>query len=124
MMNEKVYQTIFNTIAPLLPESWTKLVVYLEYGEDSYSFSFFYSDGKKYIKCFDIPGVSEEALFAAFKKIDQVVLPERNKTNADLWSNMTMIVDADGNVHTDFDYTDLSSGTYQYKKAWKKKYLV
>lgn len=124
MMNEKVYQTIFNTIAPLLPESWDKLVVYLEYGEDSYSFSFFYSDGKKYIKCFDIPGISEEALFAAFKKIDQVVLPERNKTNADLWSNMTMIVDADGNEHTDFDYTDLSSGTYQYKKSWKKKYLV
>lgn len=124
MMNEKVYQTIFNTIAPLLPESWDKLVVYLEYGEDSYSFSFFYSDGKKYIKCFDIPDISEEALFAAFKKIDQVVLPERNKTNADLWSNMTMIVDADGNEHTDFDYTDLSSGTYQYKKSWKKKYLV
>lgn len=124
MMNEKVYQAIFNTIAPLLPESWTKLVVYLEYGEDSYSFSFFYSDGKKYIKCFDIPGISEEVLFAAFKKIDQAVLPERNKINADLWSNMTMIVDADGNVHTDFDYTDLSSGTYQYKKSWKKKYLV
>ena len=35
-----------------------------------------------------------------------------------------MLVDADGNMHTDFDYTDLSSGTYQFKKAWKKKYLV
>lgn len=124
MMNEKVYQTIFNTIAPLLPEFWTKLVVYLEYGEDSYSFSFFYSDGKKYIKCFDIPEISEKALFESFRKIDKVVSPERNKTQGDLWSNMTMIVDADGNVHTNFDYTNLTSGTYQYKKAWKKKYLV
>lgn len=68
MMNEKVYQTVFNTIAPLLPEDWDKLVVYLEYGEDSYSFSFFYSDGKKYVKCFDIPTISEETLFSAFKK--------------------------------------------------------
>ena len=124
MMNEKVYQAIFNTIAPLLPESWDKIVVYLEYGEDSYSFSFFYSNGKKYIKCFDIPNVSEEALFASFKKIDQVVTPERNKIKGNPWSNMTMIIDSNGNMHTDFDYTDLSAGTYQYKKAWKKKYLA
>lgn len=123
MMNEKVYQAIFDVIVPFLPESWDKLVVYLEYGEDSYSFLFFYSNGKKYIKCFDIPDVSEEALFASFKKIDQVVTPERNKIKGDPWSNMTMIIDSNGNMHTDFDYTDLSAGTYQYKKAWKKKYL-
>ncbi len=124
MMNEKVYQTVFNTIAPLLPEDWDKLVVYLEYGEDSYSFSFFYSDGKKYVKCFDIPTISEETLFSAFKKIDQIVTHERDKIKGELWSNMTMVIDSDGNMHTDFDYTDLSSGTYQYKKAWKKKYLA
>ena len=90
----------------------------------SYSFSFYYKDGKKYTKCFDIQNISEDALFAAFKKIDKVIAPERKKTKGDLWSNMTMLVDADGNMHTDFDYTDLSSGTYQFKKAWKKKYLV
>ena len=124
MMNEKVYQAIFNEIAPFIPEGWTKLVVYLEYGEDSYSFSFYYKDGKKYTKCFNIQNISEDALFAAFKKIDKVIAPERKKTKGDLWSNMTMLVDSDGNMHTDFDYTDLSSGTYQFKKAWKKKYLV
>lgn len=37
---------------------------------------------------------------------------------------MTMIIDGNGNMKTDFDYTDLSRGNYQYKKAWKKKYLV
>ena len=36
---------------------------------------------------------------------------------------MTMIVDAEGNMKTAFDYTDLSHGNYQYKKEWKKKYL-
>lgn len=49
---------------------------------------------------------------------------ERDKIKGELWSNMTMVIDSDGNMHTDFDYTDLSSGTYQYKKAWKKKYLA
>ncbi len=124
MMNEKVYQAVLDTIEPLLPDKWSKLVVYLEYGEDSYSFSFFYNDGKKYIKCFDVPGISEKALFSIFKKIDQIVAPERSKCKADLWSNLTMVVDAAGNMRTDIDYTDLSSGTYQFRKAWKKKYLA
>lgn len=124
MMNEKVYQAIFDEIVPFIPEGWTKIVLYLEYGEDSYSFSFFYNDGKDYIKCYDIPNVLDDALFAAFKRIDEVVDSERKKSTGDLWSNMTMLVDADGNMHTDFDYTDLSSGTYQFKKQWKEKYLV
>ena len=124
MMNEKIYQAVFNKIAPFLPDGWSKLVVYLEYSENSYSFSFFYNDGKKYIKCFDIPSVSEEAIFSAFKEIDQIVSLERNKISSDMWSNMTMVVSSDGSMHTDFDYTDLSSGTYQFKKAWKKKYLA
>ncbi len=124
MMNEKVYQTVFSTIAPLLPEEWTKLVIYLEYGEDSYSFSFFYNDGKKYIKCFDIPNVSEETIYSSFRMIDKAIETERKKIKGDLWSNMTMIVESNGSVHIDFDYTDLSSGTYKFKKSWKKKYLT
>lgn len=124
MMSEKVYQAVFDEIVRFIPGGWKKLIVYLEYGEDSYSFSFFYNDGMKYIKCFDIPNVSEDAIFSAFKRIDTVVAPERKKTKGDLWSNMTMLADADGNMHVDFDYTDLSSGTYKFKKAWKEKYLV
>ncbi len=124
MMNEKIYQAVFDTIAPLLPEEWSKLVIYLEYGENSYSFSFFYNDGKKYIKCFDIANVSEDALYSSFRKIDKIVAPERKKIKGDLWSNMTITIESNGSMHADFDYTDLSSGTYRFKKAWKKKYLV
>ena len=124
MMNEKIYQAVFDAIAPLLPEEWSKLVIYLEYGEDSYSFSFFYNDGKKYIKCFDIANVSEDVLYSSFKKIDKLVASERQKVKGDLWSNMTITIESNGSMHADFDYTDLSYGTYQYKKAWKKKYLV
>lgn len=124
MMNEKVYQEIFDIIVPMVPEKWFKLVVYLEYGDNSYSFSFYYKGDNGYIKCYDIPNISDDTLFTAFKKIDEVVTTERKKTDGDLWSNMTMIVDADGNMHTDFDYTDLSAGTYQFVKDWKKKYLI
>lgn len=117
-------QAVFDVVAPLVPKGWIKLVIYLEYGAGSYSFSFYYSDGEKYIKCFDIPGVLDETILTAFGEIDKIVSPERDKLKGELWSNMTMVVNSGGNMHTDFDYTDLSMGTYQYKKDWKKKYLV
>lgn len=121
MMNDKIYQMIFNEVSDFLPDDWSKLVVYLEHGEEAYSYSFYVKMDGNYVKCFDL-AVSEEKLFAAFARIEKYVSKERNKLEK-CWSNMTMIVDNRGNMKTDFDYTDLSNGNYQYKKAWKKKYL-
>lgn len=124
MMNEKIYQLIFDKIAGYLPNAWERLVVYLEHDEASYSYSFFVKVGKSYTKCFDIKGLNEDALMDSFADIEKAVSNERAKSKTELWSNMTMVVDANGKMKTDFDYTDLSSGSYQYKKNWKKTYLV
>lgn len=35
-----------------------------------------------------------------------------------------MVVSKEGKMHVDYDYTNLSEGTYQFKKNWKKKYLI
>lgn len=122
MMNETVYQNIYEELSKYLMPGWEKLVVYLEYGNASYSFSFFVKNDKDYLKCYDLQGVSEDKLAKSFKKIDNLISKERGKRK-DVWTNMTMIVDNKGNMHTDYDYTDLSEGTYQFKKNWKKKYL-
>ena len=124
MLNEKLYQSIFDKVSAYLPDEWERLVVYLEYGEDSYSFSFYVKQKGKYVKCYDLPGVSEDKLMNTFKLIDNEVLKERKKTRGDLWSNMTMTVSNDGSMHTDFNYTDLSEGAYKYSKKWKAQYLV
>ena len=121
-MNEKVFQKIYDEINNYLTPNWDKVIIYLEYGEASYSFSFYVKNGKDYTKCYDLPGVSEDSLDKSFKEIDKTVSKERNKEKTP-WSNMTMVVDNRGDMHTDFDYTDLSGGTYQYKKSWKNKYL-
>lgn len=123
MMKEAVYQAIYEELNQYLMTGWEKLVVYLEYGEASYSFSFFVKIGKDYIKCYDIPNLTEDALTDSYRKIDRLVSAERNKEK-ELWSNMTMVAERTGSLHVDFDYTDLSAGTYQYKRDWKKKYLV
>lgn len=123
MMNNKVYQEIYNELDKYLLNGWDRLVIYLEYGKASYSFSFFIKANNEYIKCYDLPDVSEDELENSFKKIDSLIFEERKK-DKNLWTNMTMVVDSNGKMKTDFDYTDLSAGTYQFKKEWKKRYLV
>ena len=123
MINAKVYQQIYDELSRYMVPEASKLVVYLEYGEASYSFSFFEKINDVYVKCYDLEGVSDDMLADSFSEIDEIVSKERC-SGKQPWTNMTMIVDKDGNMHADFDYTDLSGGTYQYKKNWKKKYLV
>lgn len=124
MIDDKIYQNIYDELSKFLLVNWEKLIVYLEYGKASYTFSFYEKIGSEYIKCYDIPNVSEDDLFASFKAIDKLVSIERAKEKGELWSNMTMVVTSLGDMKADFDYTDLSEGTYEFKKEWKKKYLI
>ncbi|WP_080770502.1 immunity protein YezG family protein [Ruminococcus flavefaciens] len=88
------------------------------------SFSFYVNENGKYIKCYDLSNVSEEELSVSFEKINTTISIERKKIKNELWSNMTMVVSKEGKMHVDYDYTNLSEGTYQFKKNWKKKYLI
>lgn len=124
MINNEIYQKIFDRILVFLPSNWQKVIVYLEYGDESYSMSFYVKDHNAYLNCFDLPDVIEDDLYSAFDEIDGFVSEERDKTKSNNWANMTMSVDNKGNMHTDFDYTDLSENGYAYESAWKKRYLV
>ena len=88
-MNDKIYQLIFDAVSDFLPEEWTDLIVYLEHGEEAYSYCFYVKTHGKYIKCFDL-NIPEEKLLAAFARIEKKVSTERNKLDK-CWSNMTMI---------------------------------
>jgi hypothetical protein len=122
MMNDMVYQAIYNEIEPLLPKDWDKLIIYLEYGIASYSMAFYVGKKDNMIKCYDLANVSEEKIMNTFDRIDKIVSPMRDALKKDKWSNMTIVVN-DNSFKADFDYTDLSSGSYKYKKGWKKKYI-
>ena len=73
MINEKIYQEIYDELSKYLVSGWEKLIVYLEYGYASYSFSFYVKTKKGYVKCYDLSSVSEKALDISFKKIDKLV---------------------------------------------------
>lgn len=123
MINEKIYQSIFDEVSIYLPSSWDRVVIYLEYGESSYSISFYVKESGKYTKCYDLKGVSDEELYRSFKKINNAVAKQRNAIDGDKWSNMTMSVESSGKMKVDFDYTDLTEKAYQYSREWKKRYL-
>lgn len=109
---------IYDELSKYLPDSWERLVVYLEHGEDSYAYSFYVKEQGKYVKCFNIEGISEEELYKSFAIIEKEISDERSRQKGELWSNMTMVVESNGKMKTDFDYTDLSIGNYRYKKKW------
>ncbi len=124
MTKEDLFQRIFNELHRYLPENWNKVVAYFEYGEESYSFSFFVKEKGQYTKCYDLPGVSESDLMELFSTINIFLGAERNKDKSNLWSTMTMTIEVNGHMKADYDYCDLSGGTYLYKKNWKRKYLI
>ena len=120
MMNDKVFQKILDEISPYFYEDWEQVVFYCEYGVTTYSMSFYLKVGKDYIKCYDMDGITDDQLYKSFKKIDNFISKEQKEEQ---WTNMTMVVSSDGKMKTEFDYTDLSTSAYQYKRDWKKKYL-
>lgn len=121
MMNDTTYQAIYNEIEPLLPNKWERLVIYIEYGKASYSMFFYVGKQDKMVKCYDLPDVTDNELLTMFARIDKLLSTEREKEE-DKWSNMTMVVNGN-DFKVFFDYTDLSIGSYKYKKEWKKKYI-
>ncbi|MCR5593362.1 MAG: antitoxin YezG family protein [Saccharofermentans sp.] len=123
MIKEFVYQGILDELSAFLTDGWEELVVYLEYGDSSYTFEFYVKVNGNYIKCYDLPGVSDDDLAKSFSNIDEMISSERNHETDPLWTNMTMVVTNSGVMHADFDYTDLTQGAYQYMLDWKKKYL-
>ena len=124
MTNDNVYQSIFDEVCKYLPDDWEKVVIYLEYGESSYSISFYVKETGKYTKCYDLKGVFDEDLYQSFREINKDGTIQRSIINGEKWTNMTMVVERSGKMHVDYDYTDLTEESYQYSKKWKKKYLV
>ncbi|MDO4848943.1 MAG: DUF600 family protein [Coriobacteriia bacterium] len=126
MSSRNYYQELFDLLQPYLPAGWKRAVLYAEYGIASYSIEFFVKTASgKYVKCFDLPGVDEEALDDTFDEMNEVYSVFRAELpGSSLWSNATIAINASGKMDADFDYTDLQESGYSYKQTWKAKYLI
>ena len=124
-MKNVSYQSIFNILQEILPDNWHKVVFYAEYGESSYSMKYFvdFGDGQ-YIDCFRLKGITKQDIIKAFAVIDSQIMPIRKElSKKDTWTDMTLVVDENGNFKADYEYKDISEDLVGYYNGWKNRYL-
>lgn len=126
MNNTSVFQDIFDLIQPLLPGDWNRLVLYVGYTPGSYNIKYYTANIEGiYTDCFNHDIEDRNVLSNLFSKINDLLKNERALLNdKNRWTVMTMIVDTDGNMRTEYDYTDISENSIEYMQNWKKRYLT
>lgn len=124
-MNNDVFQKIFDALQPVLPVDWRKLVLFVGYTSGSYTMKYYTSDSKGvYIDCFSQKGVKKSQLIRIFMEIDKELSRERKQLeDKNKWNVMTMLVDSEGKMKTEYDYSDISENAIAYEQKWKEKYI-
>ena len=124
-MEDKSFQKIFGVLESVLPEHWKRLVLFAGYTQGSYAMKYYVKDDNDlYTDCFSQNVIGNAQLIKVFMNIDKIIKIERDKLDdKSKWSVMTMIVDADGNMKTEFDYSDISEDSIGYEQNWRKKYI-
>ncbi len=125
-MEEKIFQTIFDKVVDFLPAGWINMVFFAGYTTGSYTMKFYSESGdKKFIDCFNMPGVSKASLIKLFMEIDNDLSAQRKELTPDkTWTVFTMRVDSNGHMKTYYDYDDHSEDMVAFEKDWEAKYLV
>ena len=115
---------MFDKIQDGLTEDWAKVVIYVAYFSGSYTMKYYVKEGKDdFVDCYNIPGMTNSKLVKLFMSLDKLISPEREKLGDKQWSVMTMIVTADGDFKSEFDYTNIDDTALEYEESWEKKYL-
>ena len=125
MMDNGIFQKVYDVLASLLPVKWQKVIFRADYTEGSYGMKYYVAgDDGRFIDCYSLPGVSRPQIIQAFKEINKTLSSSRtNLSEKDRWSVLTMTINADGSFKTDFDYADISESAIAYMEEWEKKYL-
>ena len=80
-------------------------------------------DGE-YKDCFSLGNIPNMQLMKLFMDINKIISPIRDYLEeASKWNVITMIIEADGNFKTHFDYSAKNDNFISYEKEWKKYYL-
>ncbi len=124
IMDNKIFQEVFNILQSVLPQKWEKVCFFAGYTKGSYTMKYYTYNNGTYVDCFSQKEISRTQLIKGFMSIDKVLSTERKELDEEhRWSVMTMIVSADGSMKSEFDYDDISENAIQYERDWERKYL-
>ncbi|NPC92336.1 DUF600 family protein [Bacillus sp. WMMC1349] len=135
-MNENglntIYQKIAETIVETIPEEWSKVFIYGEILEDvRKGFFYYYPDGSDSpVHSHNIPELFEIEK-EEYRKLWRLLIDnlselwyEFKNSDQEAWTNLTMIIQSDGEFNIDYNYEDLSEADdYERRIIWKHDYL-
>lgn len=136
MFEEKlndIYYKIADTLDEIIPESWDKIYMYGEVLKGAKEAYFYYypSEGNNQIVYSqDIPKKFNISKTEYYKLLLQLVdnitelWTEFKNNELEPWTNLTFILESNGEFNIDYDYTDLSEANpIERHIIWKYKYL-
>lgn len=124
MENNKIYQTVLDSVISIGITHWDKLIFYIQYDDGSFEMKFYIKQGDSYKDCFSL-GIPDKTIVNMFLQLDKEFEKIRKQISDDkneLWTVMTIAFDADLHFKADFDYSFIEDDL-EYKANWKKKYL-
>lgn len=121
---ETIYSKVGLTLFNVLPNGWEKAILYAQITENSYELFYYAKVNGEYINNFDLEkeglGVDRQEVRKHFREIYEILLPNYRENQ---WYAMTFILSKTGEFTVDYEYTDYSENSFEYKKLWKEKYL-
>lgn len=125
-MNDMLFQKIFDKIADVLPQEWSKTVFYAAYMENGYSMKFYVcGSDKEYRSCYDLDEVSDNRLTELFIDINKDIQAVREGLSGkEKWNILTLNVNREGSFKADFDYSNIDENFISYEYGWKERYLI
>ena len=115
------FQKIFDELQNVITCKWNRMVFYAGYFESGYTMKFYLKNDGTYKDCFAL--FEEDRVMTAFSNIDKLLLQSREGASNNKWSVITIAVEQDGTMKSDFAYDDISSDSIEYFSTWKEKYL-
>jgi len=116
---------IVSNIIESVGTDWSKIVAYMEYGEDTYWFEYYIKYEGKYIRYDKVTYLDKAVVENAFEKVYQLVA--ESKEDTDFYRRvLTVVID---NVKHEFTvktdgYNDGSRDRGIYRYNWIRNYLV
>lgn len=122
-MYNDIYLAVAEELVTVLPEKWEKVMLYSQITDDSYEFFFYVQVGEQFIQCYELEqefGIPRKEIRKCFSKLNDILKSDYKEKK---WYVLTYLLDKNGKFTTEYEYTDYSENSLDYKKQWKVKYL-
>ncbi|KAF1677295.1 MULTISPECIES: antitoxin YezG family protein [Bacillus] len=131
---EQLYQKIAEKINDMIPSEWMRVTLYAEILDDSREVYFFFNtqEDEEYIYSHDIPEnfqVSNRIyknMLLDLQDLFDELRDEFKKQSSDIWTNLTLNLERNGEFSIDYDYEDVLASKYtdtERQVIWEYKHL-